>query len=272
MCGFCTQHGDGKVWYKNARNYAQDLVSDLRRRTYIRQFLDKTIKDGFATLGRLEALHAKRGRIPEAVKNVMQETALREHFGQVLPMEEIRGLVMKARSVVRIPCACRWTINRDEQRCCYAVSYTPEAWYQGLDLAYFGRPPSQGLEEVGREQAVRQMEQLDEDGAVHTIWTMVTPFIGAVCNCTTRDCLALRTLAGIQVETLWRAEHVARVEVDACLGCGLCKARCLFGAISDQQDGDRFHAVVDRHKCFGCGLCRNVCGPGAITLVDRPPG
>jgi len=52
MCEFCTEHGDGKIWYKNAANYAQDLVADLKRKRYVENFLESTINDGFRTLGR----------------------------------------------------------------------------------------------------------------------------------------------------------------------------------------------------------------------------
>jgi len=38
MCEFCTKHGDGKVWYKNAANYANDLLSDIKRRKFIEDF------------------------------------------------------------------------------------------------------------------------------------------------------------------------------------------------------------------------------------------
>ena len=38
MCEFCVKHGEGKKWYLEAKNYAEDLLSDLRRREYISGF------------------------------------------------------------------------------------------------------------------------------------------------------------------------------------------------------------------------------------------
>ncbi len=32
MCDFCHKHGEGKKWYLEAKNYAEDLLSGLRRR------------------------------------------------------------------------------------------------------------------------------------------------------------------------------------------------------------------------------------------------
>ena len=35
MCEFCHKHGEGKKWYLQAKNYSEDLLSDLRRREFI---------------------------------------------------------------------------------------------------------------------------------------------------------------------------------------------------------------------------------------------
>jgi hypothetical protein len=38
MCDFCIQHGEGKKWYLQAKNYGEDLLSDVRRRRFITDF------------------------------------------------------------------------------------------------------------------------------------------------------------------------------------------------------------------------------------------
>jgi ferredoxin len=269
MCEFCTKHGEGKIWYKNARNYADDLLSDLQRRRYIENFLTSAFKEGFETLGRLETIYRKKGRLPEAVKAALVSKAKAEHFGQVLPIEEISDVVGQARTVVRMPCACRWNIEKKEERCCYAVSYGPEAWYKDIDMGYFGKASDEGLESLTPDNALAQMKAMEEQGAVHTIWTMMTPFIGAICNCSPDECLAMRTLSRTRVETMERAEYAARVDEALCTGCGLCVARCHFDAIGSRTRGGKSLAWIDPQKCFGCGLCRRACSAGAISLVLR---
>jgi Pyruvate/2-oxoacid:ferredoxin oxidoreductase delta subunit len=269
MCEFCEKHGEGKIWYKNAKNYANDLLSDLTRRTYIENFLTTAFGEGFRALGRLETIYKKKGRLPDAVKAAMVAKAKAEHFGQVLPIEEISEVVKRARTVVRMPCACRWNIGKSEERCCYAVSYGPEPWYQGIDMEYFGKASDEGLESLSPDQAIVQMTEMEKQGSIHTIWTMMTPFIGAICNCSPEDCLAMRTLSGTGVETMERAEYVARVDETLCTGCGLCDAECHFKAISSHKHGGVSHAHIDLHMCFGCGLCRRVCATGAISLMVR---
>jgi len=269
MCEFCTKHGEGRIWYKHARNYGEDLLSDLRRRRYIESFLTSAFDDGFRTLGRLEKIYRKKGALPAAVKTAMINKAKAEHFGQILPIEEISGVVSKARSVVRMPCACRWNIGKKEERCCYAVSYGPEPWYKAIDMSYFGKTPDEGLEALTPEETMAQMAVMEERGAIHTIWTMMTPFIGAICNCSPEDCLAMLTLSRTSVETMERAEHVAKVDESLCNGCGFCSEACYFNAIDSHRHGGGQHAHILRDKCFGCGLCRKACGLGAISMVLR---
>ncbi len=269
MCEFCTEHGDGKIWYKNAANYANDLLSDINRRTYIRDFLSLVFEDGFASLGRLETIFRKKGRLPNNLKTALIKKARAEHFGQVLPIEDIRELVVKAETVVRMPCACRWKIVKKEERCCYAVSYSPEAWYKDIDMRYFGTVSNKGLESVSSDVAVKQMEHMGKGGAIHTIWTMMTPFIGAVCNCSPTDCLSLQTMNRIHIETMERAEYIARVDETLCDGCGLCDTTCHFKAIMRIKRSGQSIARIDPQKCFGCGLCRSSCSSYAISLLLR---
>lgn len=269
MCEFCAKHGDGKVWYRNAANYSHDLLSDLRRRRYIETFLSSAFRDGFETLGRLEAIFKKKGRLPEKVKTALLNKAKEEHFGQVLPIEEISALVAKARTIVRMPCACRWDMAKKEERCCYAVSYGPEAWYGDIDMNYFGMASDEGLESLSPQTAIQQMEAMEEQGAVHTIWTMMTPFIGAICNCAPDECLAMRTLSRVHVETMARAEYVARIDSARCDGCGLCHAACHFDAVEGMSESGKTFSRIDLQKCFGCGLCRRVCSADAISLILR---
>ena len=268
MCEFCTKHGEGQVWFKNAANYARDLMADLKRRKYIQEFFTNTIEDGIVTIGRLETIYRKKKKIPARVTRQLSEKANEEHFGQVVTIEDIREIVGRAATVVRIPCACRWVSTKKENRCCYSVSSSPENWYKDLDMSYFGKADDMGLESLAPENAISQMEELEKDGCVHTIWTMITPFIGAICNCSPGDCLGLRTLA-IDVETMYRGEHLAVVDNELCSGCGSCEDACHFNAISSEEVSNGFRAVIDREKCFGCGLCRNHCPEHAIQMHDR---
>jgi len=269
MCEFCTQHGDGKIWFKNAENYAKDLLSDLERRKYIKDFFTQTIGEGIGTIGRLETIYQKKGRLPARVTTQMVEQAKVDHFGQVVTIEDISEIINNAATVVRIPCACRWAAMKKDVRACYSVSYSPDYWYDNLDMSYFGLAHDEGLEVVSREEAISQMKEMETGGAVHTIWTMKTPFIGAICNCTPEECLGLRTLS-IDIETMFRGEEYACVNEQLCSGCGACEPECHFNAITGKTVSGDHKVSISMHKCFGCGLCRNSCPEDAIALLVRP--
>jgi len=38
MCEFCLKHGEGKKWYLEASNYAEELLSDLGRQKLFESF------------------------------------------------------------------------------------------------------------------------------------------------------------------------------------------------------------------------------------------
>ena len=54
----------------------------------------------------------------------------------------------------------------------------------------------------------------------------------------------------------------ARVDVEACIGCGLCVKSCYCGALS-LVDGK---ANVNYEYCSGCGVCQSVCRARAIRV------
>jgi formate hydrogenlyase subunit 6/NADH:ubiquinone oxidoreductase subunit I len=52
---------------------------------------------------------------------------------------------------------------------------------------------------------------------------------------------------------------------DQCNGCGVCAQNtCHFQAISMDEDGQK--AVINLQKCMGCGVCVDMCPVGAISL------
>jgi heterodisulfide reductase subunit A len=60
----------------------------------------------------------------------------------------------------------------------------------------------------------------------------------------------------------------SQVDIDICIGCGLCAEVCNFGAIvMEEIEGKGFRAKNIAASCKGCGLCAASCPQGAIDML-----
>jgi Pyruvate/2-oxoacid:ferredoxin oxidoreductase delta subunit len=267
MCEFCTKHGEGKKWYLNVKNYSLDLISDLKRRKFVREFMYKTIGDGHKQVSRLEMDQSRGKKIPALIKRLVIRRAKPVHYGQVVPLEDVERIFEMTSTIVRVPCGCRWAATHEEGRYCFAVSIGPPHWFDGIDMDYFGSPDVSRFENMTAGEAAEHVRVFDRKGLVHSVWTFRTPFIGGVCNCDRAECLAMRCTVRLDLPVMFRAEYVADIDAEACAGCRECVRLCQFGAIGfSLMKGKCF---VDRSRCYGCGVCRSVCTKDAIRLLAR---
>jgi ferredoxin len=271
MCEFCLKHGEGEKWYLQAKNYSDDLLSDLRRRKYIEDFLSGPE----ALAGAVKNL-ARLAKAPSFIQGVVSRIITRKmkkvHFGQVVPIEEIEKIFAFTNSIIRIACACRNVTLGREKRYCYGISLAPDGGrlgeiFRGVGKNFLGGPDGTGFETLTREEALSSFREHEKEGLCHSVWTFHAPFIGGICNCDRSDCLAMRSTVTHAVPVMFRAEYVAAVNPEACSGCRECMRVCQFGAITYSASDKK--AIIDQRWCYGCGVCRAACHKGAIGLEDR---
>ncbi len=271
MCEFCHQHGEGKKWYLDARNYSEDFLSDLKRRRFVKRFFSDP--DHLAKGDRaLKVVDLIPRFLTRRLRERITARQKANHFGQVVPIEDIEEIFGIVTSVTRLACICRHVASGKEQRYCYGVSLAPNggemnAILQGIDAAYLIGPQTQGLENMDKDKALELIRESEKEGMCHTVWTFKTPFIAGVCNCNLPGCMAMKTTLIHRTPVMFRAEYRAVVDTGACTGCGRCARLCPFDAIPKVPKKGR--AGIDLRKCYGCGVCRSVCEFGAISLVDR---
>ncbi|MHB8757627.1 MAG: 4Fe-4S binding protein [Bacillota bacterium] len=262
MCEFCTQHGEGKKWYENMENYSRELLHDPKREEYIRNFFDRLERNHMRGERLLRTARRLAPGPYRFLRRMVEPRQKLIHFGQVLPVEDVEAIIDRMGSVTRLTCVCRKLTTGKELRYCLAL---------GADVAPMLDPGSayrDGLEVLSTDEAKAAVRRFDEEGQVHSVWTMLTPFIGAVCNCD-QDCLAYRAQHAFDLATvMFKSEYVARVEPELCAGCGQCVEVCRFGALRDAGGV----MAVDARACYGCGLCRARCPSGAVGLVEREWG
>jgi len=271
MCEFCLKHGEGKKWYLQAKNYSDDLLSDVRRRRFIEDFFTDTdaLKKSVQGLDRLEKLPRPiRGIVSRMVSGRMKPV----HYGQVLPIEDVEQIFGMMNCIVRTACICRHVTLGKEKRYCYGGSLSPDGGkfveiVRALDKSFLNGPDAGGLETLTKEQALAAFREHEREGLCHSVWTFRAPFIGGVCNCDRADCLAMRCTVTQDVPIMFRAEYVAHIDADACVGCRQCMRLCQFGALTYSAANQK--VAVDQRRCYGCGICRSVCAKGAIHLDER---
>lgn len=271
MCEFCHKHGEGKKWYLEANNYSEDLLSDLRRREFIINFFKKP-ESLRKNIRRLNDLDKTPGFVKRAVIRHVSNKKKKVHYGQVVPIEEIEHIFEFVTSVARFACICRHVTLGSEQRYCFGISMTPQGGelariVRGIDASYLTGPNTAGIEQFSKEDALSFMRENEQEGLCHTVWTLITPFIGGICNCDKSDCLAMRATVTHGLPVMFRAEYVAKTDPDLCNGCRLCMRVCQFGAIGYSAALEK--SSIDPRRCFGCGICRSVCTREAISLVER---
>jgi len=270
MCEFCVQHGNGKKWYLEASNYGQDLAADLRRQGFARDFFANYREDFQRGLQQLELLARAPAPLRRAVTGLFTWHMKPRHFGQVVPLEDVERILPLVNSVVRLPCVCRRiTVGQEEARYCIGLTVDPHRILMAgiLDDSFRAGPDTMEFETLTRDGALALMRDFERDGLVHSVWTMVTPFVAGICNCDRADCLAMLSTVKYDAKVMWRGEYVAAVAEERCTGCRRCMRLCQFGALA--YSAAEGHVVVDQYRCYGCGVCRTGCEAGALRLLER---
>lgn len=264
MCEFCIQHGEGKKWYLQAKNYSKEL-NNWRRVRYWFSFANNI--EGWITnwATELDRLVANDPSSKQEFISRRAEEFKREHYGQVVPLEEICQIIDMTIGIVRFPCVCRSALlGRYDARYCYGIST-----YLSTQADLVGLYPdfSRDLEVLTQEEAKKAFRDHDRNGLVHTVWTLGSPFIGVLCNCTYRECFPITWRLRGGVPMFFKAEYAADIAQDTCNGCRRCMEVCNFGAIDYSVALEK--CSVAPLRCYGCGVCRAACPNDAITLSDR---
>ncbi len=262
MCEFCTQHGEGKKWYLQAENYIQEVASEERQQMRDQFAIDYEglLGDG---VGRLSQLQAADPAKAKSIFPIAVERQKAAHWGQVVPMEEIEQILDLPVAVVRVTCACRSTLRGyREPRFCFGVTAIQDVGPRTYHPDFSG-----DLEYLDKDTAKAAIRKLDKMGLVHSVWTFISPHIGGICNCSSNDCIALKSRMRMGLQTLFKAEYVAQIDPETCNGCRNCMRLCNFGAIGYSPHSNK--CTVNQLQCFGCGVCRAICVKKSITLRDR---
>jgi hypothetical protein len=111
MCEFCTQHGERKKWYLSMENFSRDLLEQDGRREYMAEFLNTFTKRTPPEIRQLESL--ARTPLMGPARFILTRRQKQNHYGQVVPIEEIEQILGQVEGVIRLPCVCRSACHHD---------------------------------------------------------------------------------------------------------------------------------------------------------------
>ncbi len=273
MCEFCQEHGEGKKWYLQMNNYSRDLFREELTQEQQKIVGTRTRREWVINFFRGFSLHQSKEKLaaqesPQAIQTpkpkkteeeIVYESKV-EHFGQVLPIEDVEQVIDMVNNITRLPCGCRYiTTGKPDERYCFGVSI-------GL-LGQPGTEPDSSFEVLSKIETKKLFRKFDKEGLMHSIWTGVSPFVIGMCNCD-HDCTAYKYyIEKGGAPNFFRAEYICQVDWELCKGCKKCMQQCQFGAIFYSSSNQKVY--IDPTKCFGCGVCRAVCSKDAISLIAR---
>ncbi len=197
--------------------------------------------------------------LPRAAVRVVPINVAVDPEAQILAYDDVSNLVHGARSIAVTKCSCRaidGACGQPVEVCLQLDRAADYAIERGTGRA------------LTREQALRLLEQCEDDGLVHVAENKQG--IGnVICNCCNDCCINWTSIRAGLGKFVAPSRFRAAITADDCNGCELCITRCFFDALR-MADADTV-ATVDEHKCMGCGVCRVVCPTEAIGMeIVRP--
>jgi len=120
---------------------------------------------------------------------------------------------------------------------------------------------------ISKGEALEILDQLQEEGIVFQPGNSQRPIgVCCCCGCCCDILVNQRTLDS--PAQFFASNYYAKVESEACNGCGICVYSCNMDAIEIINEKSQ----INLEKCIGCGNCSIKCPEQAITLVKKQGG
>lgn len=179
---------------------------------------------------------------------------------EVMAYEQAGEIIRRQKKILVAPCICR----REHAMVGEGCGKLAEACLVfGGGVDYYLK---NGLGRViDQEEALAILKKAEKDALV--IQPSNAEKAINMCLCCGCCCQVLKSIKRHpQPASLVASPFVAKLDREACTGCGVCLKRCQMEALSLVDD----KAVLKPERCIGCGLCVPTC-PGKALMLERKP-
>ncbi len=172
---------------------------------------------------------------------------------QLIPFYQAQSYIRDSPKIAVVNCLCRSTYRNCDKPLDVCLSLNDKAEF------FISRKIGK---EISVQKALEILDKARHHDLVHTINDVENPEY--LCNCCDCCCMYIQGLKKFGIFTsMGRSGFIARLSAELCDLCGLCVDKCMFGAVTFENE----NIVINEGICFGCGLCSYHCPQSAIKLI-----
>jgi electron transport complex protein RnfB len=176
---------------------------------------------------------------------------------EVLPQDSVYKYFDEAKYISVGECACKRIVGGCDSPTEVCMSFDYEAKF--LAERKMARL-------IDREEA-KTIHKKATDAGLVSVTSNTKNKINFLCHCCPCCCalLGVATRHGLY-DLAPKGAYIASVKQDDCTACGSCEEVCPMKAIEINDT-----AQINIERCIGCGLCILSCTDGALSLIKRTP-
>ncbi len=173
----------------------------------------------------------------------------------VFPLKEMEKAIETAVDIYVDPCPCRVIAEKDA---CDAPLFT----CMRINHTATIRKEMKGSKGLSKEDALSILRNAYKKDLVLSLESCIQPYQNNICMCCSCCCIAMKMRYDYGVPIYNSGPFIPVSSPGKCTDCQNCVEKCPVKAISISENG----MEVNLNNCLGCGLCSASCDADAINM------